>query len=47
MTTTRYMMTPALMAAYALLDGLQIDDHFLSDAFQFDGLKGLLAGGDA
>jgi hypothetical protein len=29
MTTTRYMMTPALMAAYALLDGLQIDDHYM------------------
>jgi len=37
MTTTRFMMTPALMAAYALLDDLQTDDNFIiTDLFKRD-----------
>jgi hypothetical protein len=28
MTTTRFMMTPALMAAYAMLDSIHIDDRY-------------------
>ncbi|MDB4932676.1 MAG: hypothetical protein JWM10_5160, partial [Myxococcaceae bacterium] len=35
MTTTRFMMTPATMAAYAILDNVQVDDrHNRSPVFQ-------------
>jgi hypothetical protein len=37
MTTTRFMMTPALMAAYATLDEIAVDDRYnLIDRFQQD-----------
>jgi len=37
MTTTRFMMTPALMAAYAVLDSSHVDDGFFPlDLFQRD-----------
>jgi hypothetical protein len=37
MTTRRFMMTPALMALYAVLDQVQVDDHYnATDLFQQD-----------
>jgi hypothetical protein len=37
MTTRRFMMTPALMAVYGVLDQVQVDDHYnATDLFQRD-----------
>jgi hypothetical protein len=37
LTTRRFMMTPALMAVYAVLDRVQVDDHYNAiDLFQRD-----------